>query len=461
MTQRTLYFHTSLVTLGLLLHSCASLPKALAPSAQDSLAIPKRYDASAYPIPEIRTSLLKVFPDPQLKQLISTALKNNPNLKASAASLEEAGFNTRRSYATLTPTLSANSSASRNSSNPTGFGRATNESYSSSLDARWEVDLWGRIKAGVTAASNDLAAANADYATARQSIAAQSAQAYFSLLQANSQLDLAQRRLHSFEKSYELINRRFETGTSDLGALDLARTDIETTRAQIAQRTDRRDQAARSLTTLTGAYPRATLSITSWPSLQRSVPANLPSSLLLQRPDIDAAYQRLRATDSRVTVAHRDLYPDFTLTASFGTQSSTLKKLADSNFNAWSLLANLSAPLIDGGARRSELGASSARAKRALANYQSTVLNAFREVENALGSEHYLQQQYSATSSARKAAKSAETRALRNYDSGLISVLDYLQIQRRTFTTEEALINIRAQRYQNRVSLALALGKAF
>jgi outer membrane protein TolC len=161
-----------------------------------------------------------------------------------------------------------------------------------------------------------------------------------------------------------------------------------------------------------------------------------------------------------VTVAHRDLYPDFTLTASYGQQSNILKKLADSNFNAWSLLANLSAPLIDGGARRAELGASNARAKRALADYQSVVLNAFQEVENALGSEKYLNQRYSATKRALTAAQSAEARGLRSYDNGLINILNLLEVQRRTFATEESLINIRALRYQNRVSLALALGKA-
>lgn len=441
--------------------ACVSRPGALSPNAKDSLALPKRYDASTAPVPQISQSLQSVFPDKKLRGLVQKALAHNPDLKASAARLDEAGFNVKRSRSSLIPSLTANSSGSRRSSNAAGFGSTTSESYSASLDARWEVDVWGRIRSGVSAASNDQAAANADYAAARQSIAAQTTQAYFELLQAGSQLQLSERRLSSFKKSFELVNRRFETGTSDLSALDLARTDIETSRSQVALRKDQRDQAARRLASLTGAYPDASLSASHWPALSRSIPANLPSSLLRQRPDIDAAYQRIRAADSRVTVAHRDLFPSFALTAGYGTQSSTLKDLANSNFNAWSLLGNLSAPLIDGGARRAELGASNARANQALANYQSTVLNAFREVENALGSERYLAQQFTATTSALKAATSAEESAQRNFDSGLISILDYLQIQRRTFSTEEALINIRAQRYQNRVALALALGKAF
>jgi NodT family efflux transporter outer membrane factor (OMF) lipoprotein len=440
--------------------SCVSAPSALSPNAKASLDIPARYDATQPPVPKIAENLTSIFHDAKLKNYINKALTNNPDLRSSAARLEEAGFNTRRAQAGLSPTVDATGSGSNSRSNPTGLGAIESERYTAQLDARWELDVWGRIRAGITASASDQAAAAADYASAKQSIAAQTAQAYFELLRESSLLDLAQRRLNSFQKTYDLVNRRFEAGTADLGALDLARTDIENTSSQVALRKDARDQAARRLATLTGAYPTNSASATAWPSLARSVSSNIPSTLLLNRPDIDAAYQRIRAADSRVTVAHRDLYPDFTLTASYGQQSNILKNLADSNFNAWSILADFSAPLIDGGARRAELGAANARAKRALADYQSIVLNAFSEVENALGSENYLRQQYSATSRALKAAQSAEARGLRSYDNGLINILDLLEVQRRTFATEESLINIRALRYQNRVSLALALGKA-
>ncbi|MEO1856889.1 MAG: efflux transporter outer membrane subunit [Rubritalea sp.] len=448
------------LALPLTLASCVNQPGPLSPGARKSLDIPDRYDSSQPPVPEISQNLVNLFPSSQLKSYIHQAVKNNPDLKSSAARLEEAGYNTRRSQAGLSPTLNANLGAGASGSNPSGLSSIRSENYTASLDARWEVDVWGRIRAGVSASASDQAVAAADYASARQSIAAQTAQAYFDLLRTSSLLDLSERRLVSFTKTLDLVNRRFEAGTADLGALDLARTDIENTRSQVALRMDDRDKASRRLASLTGAYPSISNKATKWPNLSRSVQANIPSTLMLKRPDIDAAYQRIRAADSRVTVAHRDLYPNFTLTASYGQQSNLLKNLADSNFNAWSLLANLSAPLIDGGARQAELGASNARAKRALADYQSTALNAFREVENALGSENYLKQQYSATEKALIAAKSAESRGLRSYDNGLINILDLLEVQRRTFATEESLINIRALRYQNRVSLALALGKA-
>ena len=447
-----------LLSVGLLVAGCVPSPDSLSKNRNTNLSIPKRYDSTQPPVPEVKSGLLALCPDARMRSYVNRALAHNPDLKASAARLEEAGFNIRKAYAPLIPTLSAGGGASRAQSF-VGTTTTRGNRYSAALDTQWEIDVWGRIRAGVSASASDRNAARADYASARQSIAAQTMQAYFDLVAAEKLLGLSQRRLSSFQKSYNLVNRRFEAGTGNLGDLDLARTDVENTRAQLAQRKDSRDQAARSLAVLTGAYPTTKSSASSWPSLQRGVQAGIPSTLLMKRPDIDAAYQRIRAADSRVTVAHRDLYPRFSLTASGGNQSSTLRNLADANFNVWSIAGNLTAPLIDGGSRRAELGSANARAKQALANYQSTVLNAFREVENALGSERYLLSQEQSTRKALSAARSAEARIQRNYETGLVEILTLLDTQRRSFSTEESLINTKALRYRNRVTLALALGK--
>jgi outer membrane protein TolC len=236
---------------------------------------------------------------------------------------------------------------------------------------------------------------------------------------------------------------------------------VENARAEINARLNARDQAARQLSVLTGSYPDAGKSVSQWPSMKNAVAAGIPSTLLELRPDIFAAYMRIVAADLDTQVAHRDLFPQFALTASGGQQSSTLRDLANSDFTVWLIAANLSAPLIDGGRRRAELGAANARAKQALANYRSTVLNAFREVENALGSELYLRKQVEATASALEAARSAEDQTLRNYETGLVEILTVLDAKRRRFSAEESLINLRNLRYQNRVALALALGKAY
>ena len=429
-------------------------PDSKAPGANKLINVPQKFDATPPPVPEVAKGLMSLFSDSKLNGYVDKALAANPDLQISLAKLEEAGFNTRKSYAPGVPSLSAGAALGRNRVNGSNNGL-----YSASLDAKWEVDVWGRIRAGINAASRDEVALAADHEVARQSIAAQTMQAYFSLVASEKLLDLSQRRLRSFEQTVNLVNRRFEAGIGNLSDVDLARTDVENTKAQVEQRKNARDQAARELAALTGSYPDAGATAKSYPSLRRSVPVGVPSAVMMNRPDIHAAYERILAADARVRVAHRDLYPSFALTGSAGQSSSVLKNLADSNFNVWSVVGSLTAPILDGGSRRSELGAANARAKQALSSYRSTVLGAFKEVENALGSEYYLKRQQVSYESALASARSAESRTQQNYENGLVEILTFLDAQRRSFTTEESLINTEALRFQNRVSLALALGK--
>lgn len=438
--------------------ACTLKFPSLSATRNNGLNIPGRYDAAQPPVPEVATGLLSLFSDKSLASCVERALQHNPDLKASAARLEESGFEMRKASASIIPTLDLSGGANR-SRNFTRGSRSIENRYTAGLDTQWEIDVWGRIRADIRASASNRDALLADHASARESIAAQTMQAYFDLIASDRLLDLAKRRLASFEKTYRLVKRRYEDGTEDLGDLDLARSDMESSRAEMARRSDSRDQSARQLAALTGSYPNAKSAAKSWPQLRRGVEAGIPSTLLMKRPDIDAAYQRIRAADSRVQVAHRDLYPQFALTASGGGQSPTLKDVVDSNFKVWSVAANLTAPIFDGGRRRAELGAANARAKEALANYQSIVINAFREVENALGSERYLVRQEQYHRNALSAARSAEERVRRNYETGLVEILTLLDTQRRAFDSEESLINTKALRYKNRVALALALGK--
>lgn len=439
---------------ALLFAACAELPST---GDRTPLELPAAYASDAMPAPEVADSLLALFDTPALRTTVQRALANNPDLLAARARLEEAGYNLDRSRAGLSPSLTGNGSAGRRQTGgPAGIELSN---YSASLDARWEVDIWGRVRSGVTAAEADRAAAAADYAAARQSLAAQTMQAWFDLVAATKSMELDQRRVDSFGATQTLVDRRFELGRATLAEVALARTDLDNARADLESTRDGRDQAARRLRVLAGDYPDAALRAGSWPSLRRSVPAGLPSDLLRRRPDIAAAYQRIRAADARVVVAHADLFPSFALTASGGRQSPKLSDLARSSFDSWSVLADLTAPILDGGLRRAELGASTKRADQAYRAYQGTVLDALREVEDALGSELYLAREETARGTALEAAQRAVDRTRRDYEAGVTDFLSLLDAQRRVFTTEQRTINLRAARFNNRVALALALGK--
>ncbi len=443
--------------LGLsLLGSCASVPPAAERADKTGASLRGSYSASAMPDMELQNSLLSLFSDKQLSATVNRALERNPDLKVARGRLEEAGYNLRKARGGLFPSIGGSGSAARDQA--VGGSRAT--TFYAGLDASWEVDVWGRIGSGVSAAEADEASLAADYAAARQSLIAQTMQAWFELVGAERSLQLNQRRVTSLASTQKIVDRRFEAGQASLADTNLSKTDLENARADLAATLDRRDQAARQVRILTGDYPDANLSASSWPSLKRSVRAGVPSDLLRQRPDIAAAYQDILAADARVKVAHADLFPSFVLTASNGQLSSKLADLASSGFNTWSLLAGISAPIFEGGQRRAELGAAGKRAEQALHSYQSIVLTALREVEDALGSEHYLAREEKSRFAALEAANRAYDRSLRDYEAGITDLLSLLESQRSVFSTEQQTIDLRTSRLSNRVALALALGKA-
>lgn len=444
--------------LTLLLSACVN--QSFLPSSQlkRALPLPPRYDASAYPSPELRSSLRELFGSSQLRLITERALTNNPDLAGAAARLDEAGFNLKQTHGGLFPTVDGSLTGTR--SRQVGPFSGTLGLIGVSLDAAWELDVWGRIRNNISASSSDQAAAAADYRSAQQSLVAQTTQAYFNVVAANKLLALAERQAESLGKTVALTERRFEAGTASLSDLELARTDAINAKADIQQRLEERDSAARNLKVILGDYPDTTLAgLERWPTLRRSVPAGVPASLLRRRPDLDAAYQRLRAADSRVKVAHADLFPTFSLTAGGGRTSTTLVGLTQPAATTWSVGAGLVAPIFASGALRAELGAANSRAVQAYEDYRGVALVAFREVEDALSAEGRLRLEQQQREAALRAAKSAESRARRDFESGISDLLSLLEIQRRVFETEQQTITVRANRYTNRVALALALGK--
>lgn len=441
--------------LGLvLITSCAQMPQTQ--SGRANLALPARYDATPYPEAQVSSSLLALFGDAQLRAVTERALANNPEIASSAARLSEAGFDLRSTRAPLFPFLNGSIAKGANTPAPPNPNR-----FRLNLDASWEVDVWGRLRNSALAAQSDRDAAAADLANVRQSIAAQTMQAWFNTVAANRQLDLARRQEDVLSATERLVRRRFEAGTSSLADLELTRSDFQNAKADRESRTDDRDRAVRALKVLMGDYPDQSLArTTSWPALHGTVPVGVPSDILRKRPDIDAAYQRIRAADARLHVAHANLFPSFSLTASVGRSGTELSDLTSSVSNTASLFGQLTGPIFDAGQLRAELGAAGKRAEQAFQEYRGTVLVALREVEDALSSESYLAREESSRLAALSAAQRSEKRTKRDYEAGLTDLLNLLEVQRRVFTTEEQTINLHATRLNNRISLALALGKA-
>jgi len=316
--------------------SCTQLPEMQAPKAADSVALPKNYGKTNYQGMEVSSGLNNLFTgDPLVKKYTSTALSYNANLQASAARLEEAGYQFKIANASRYPVISNSSSLSR-SQRAVTINSSNNADFSTSIDVNWEVDVWGRLKHGAQAAKYDQAAVWADHQAAKESLYAQTLQAYFTLIGTKQLKDLAKRNHLSLKRTYDLIDNRFQNGNSSLSELDLAKTDLSNAQAQWEAAQNTYEQSARDLSELMGKAPQLITSASTWPILRNSIPTGVPSDLLRNRPDIYAAYLRILSSDEQIKVAHKDLLPTFSLSSSFGSQSSVLTNLISGDYNTFS-----------------------------------------------------------------------------------------------------------------------------
>jgi outer membrane protein TolC len=210
---------------------------------------------------------------------------------------------------------------------------------------------------------------------------------------------------------------------------------------------------------LLGHYPEGkTLATTQLPAPPANLAEGLPAQLLVRRPDLVAAFARLRSADARLSSAQRALLPRLTLTASGGSASPALAEIIDPHAAAWNLAAGLTQPLFTGGRLQSGIYLQKALVTEALNNYRSTALNAFREVEQALAAEQWLQKQEQSLREAVAQTQESRKLAIYSYRQGLIQILTLLDSYRSTLEAQSAHLAVQRQLLNNRINLYLALG---
>jgi NodT family efflux transporter outer membrane factor (OMF) lipoprotein len=401
-----------------------------------------------------------------LKSVVKQALAANPSLEQAAARLRSAKARALRSGAELFPDL-----ASRVGSNQ-DFTRAgaqgiplegwsSTKRYDLELNLSWEIDLWGRLRDAERAAGLDAAAAEADFHAARLSLAINTAKAWCDAVEAAQLVALAQSTVVTFEKSLESIASRINNGVPGVTALDekLSQGNLENARNRQAQAQRRLDTAKRALETLLGKYPAATVGLEQkLPTIIGSVPAGLPSELLLRRPDLRAAEFRAAAEQKRLQAAWKSFLPAFRLTGSGGTSSPELAQLLDAKQLAANLAQGLTQPIFRGGRLLAEVEISRADRDALAAAYTQSALQAFQEVETALAGESYLLRQLEALRRYETISGEAESMAQQNYENAQVTFITVLEAQRRSVEAKEALIQAENARLQNRLNLYLALG---
>lgn len=405
------------------------------------------------------------FREPALEGLVAEALARNFELRSAASRVAAARAQARIVGADRQPQLQLAGTASRSkrgTERNTQFTDDATDRFELSGQLSWEADLWGRLSDQARAARTDLRAAKADYEAARLSLAANIARQWYNVVEARAQRRLAENTVASFEQSLDTIENRYRQGIADSLEVRLARNNLASARATMLQRRRQQHNLVRGLEILAGRYPAGALEQpATLPAVPDPVPAGLPDQLLERRPDLQAAESRLRAAGYRLSSEEKNRLPGVALTASAGTASDALRDVMDLDDFIWTLAANLTQPIFQGGRLEAQRDLAAARDHEALNDYAQTALTAFREVEDALDSEAWLTDQERAARTAAEEARAAEELALDQYRRGLTEIITLLESQRRRFNADSALIEVVNLRLQNRINLHLALGGGF
>ncbi|MDQ1079651.1 efflux transporter outer membrane subunit [Pseudoroseomonas cervicalis] len=441
----------------LLLAACAggSTP----PAAGIPLAGSFRHAAAAEPVRWPEPDWWRGFNAPELDRLMALAMAGNLDLAQAEARIRQADASLRIAGAALLPSIDADVSASRQRSS--GGGRAvTRNSYGATLSASYEVDLWGGNAASRRSAEQSLRAARYNAGAIGISTTASLANTYFALLADRERLRVQSENVDAARRVLAVIRSQVQAGTAT--GLDLAQqeTVVAQQEAQLPSLRQAIDQGVNAIALLIGQPPEQVLVAGSGLEGLRVPPAapGQPAELLARRPDVLQAEANLAAAQANIDVARAALLPSLTLSAQGGVSGAVLGTLLRPEQQVWSLAAGLAQSVFDGGARRGQVELSQAQAEELLGAYRYAILDALRDVEDALVALRETTAQEEAYAEAASRAARAAQIAEAQLRLGTINLITLLNTQQTLFSARNALVEARLSRLQAATGLFRALG---
>ncbi|NLA89901.1 MAG: efflux transporter outer membrane subunit, partial [Alcaligenaceae bacterium] len=284
---------------------------------------------------------------------------------------------------------------------------------------------------------------------------------YFAWRTAQSSQDLAHRTIDAYQRSYDLVNRRFQAGVASGLELNQARTTLEGAKAALAAANRQVQLASNALDLLIGQQQPANLPAAvpfEANNLIDSIPAGVPSTLLLRRPDIIAAEHRLKSANAQIGAARAAFFPTISLTGLLGTISPQFSDLFGRQTETWTFNPTLSLPIFTAGALRNSLNVAEVRKEIAVLDYEKAIQNAFREVSDALAGEASYKEQLDALRAQQSAAYQSLNLSEQRYEAGIDSFLQVQQAQINLFNIQQSFLQLGLQSLQNRLELYKALG---
>jgi len=404
----------------------------------------------------IADAWLAGFNDARMEAFVREALAHNPDLQVAAARVEQASGYVKAAGATLYPQVNllarGGGALSGDSSGLEGVG----------IFANWEIDLWGRVRAGRASASAQQVSAALDAEYARQSLAAFVVKSWFLATEARLQKAIAEDMADAARAQIGIAEDRLRVGRGDQNDVSLSRANYAGYRDSVRSLEYSYRQALRALEALAGRYPSATLDVPpSLAAMPGPIPAGMPSELLERRPDVVAAERRVAAAFYRVEEARAARLPRISLTAAGTSISSDLFVLKERDNPVWSIGAAITQPLFLGGALQSQVEIRTAEQKQALAEYGRVGARAFGEVESALSASSTLEEREAIL----RELVTESTRALdfanQRYRVGAGDLRAVQQQSLSLASARTALLRVQSERLVQRVNLHLALGGSF
>jgi multidrug efflux system outer membrane protein len=451
----------ALAALSVLLTSCAMGPDYSRPDIATSDSF--RMAGEEKDLPSLaNVPWWELYHDEELQKLIRIALEENKDLKRAVAVVDEFAARLLVAKTDFAPQMNAtaNAPAFGNTKNVAFPGFPNPFNYYVQGNLAWEIDVWGRIRRSNEAALGDLLAREENRRALILQLVGGVAQAYFDLRQFDMQLEIAQRTLQAWEDSVRIGQARLRQGLTNRLDVDQFEAEREFAAARIAELKRQMVQKENELSVLLGRNPRQ---ISRGQSLTEQVmppvvPAGLPSELLQRRPDVVQAEQGLAAATARIGMAKADRFPKLSITGILGIASPQLSRLVANETFFGVAGPSLAGPLFNAQILGFQQKAAEAQARQALAQYEQTILVAFREVEDALVGVSTTREQAEAQERQVNALRSALHLANVRYKGGLANYLDVLIAQRSLFDAELSLAATHRLHLVSVVQLYKALG---
>lgn len=417
-------------------------------------------DAEQAPVATIAWS--EFFSDARLKELIARALENNRDLRAGVANLERARALYRIQRADRVPSLDV--TAARTRVGGSGAGAVlVSQSHTVELGiTAYELDLFGRVRNLSEAALQAYFAEVQAQRSARLSLVAEVANAWLTLLADRELKRIAEATLANRRQELDLTEKRFELGAASSLEVRQSEIELETAQADVWLFAGQVARDINALRLLVGAPLEEDVLLSAPVDLQVSgldaLPPELPSEVLLRRPDVLQAESTLRSTNASIGAARAAFFPSITLTGAIGTASEELSELFSSGTDFWTFVPQINLPIFQGGRLRGNLDVTKAERDIALAQYERSIQSGFREVADALALSRTLAEERSSRERLLAAAEHADDLSRVRYEAGSDSYLVVLDAQRTLYAAEQALISTILAQQTNRVTLYKALG---